>query len=246
MPFTLSHPAAILPLTYLPTRWFSLTELVIGSLTPDFEYFLRMRLKSLYGHTVAGLFWFDLPLGLALAFIFHNQVRNSLFDNLPPFLGSRFQAFRQFDWNGYFIKNIGIVVVSILVGAASHLLWDSFTHDRGYFVRTIQELAGTIELLGGQWPFFKLVQHLSTLIGGILVAFTIYKLPVDNRVTRKINLQYWAAVSMLAIGVFSIRHFTGPDLKAFGNLIVTGIASMLIGLVLAPWVVKPKGKSRLP
>ena len=143
MPFTLSHPAAILPLTYLPTRWFSLTGLVIGSLTPDFEYFLRMRLKSLYGHTVAGLFWFDLPLGLALAFIFHNQVRNSLFDNLPPFLGSRFQAFRQFDWNGYFIKNIGIVVVSILVGAASHLLWDSFTHDRGYFVRTIQELAGT-------------------------------------------------------------------------------------------------------
>ncbi|WP_240482010.1 DUF4184 family protein [Flavobacterium psychrophilum] len=39
MPFTFSHPAIILPLRYLPRQWFSLTGLIIGSLTPDFEYF---------------------------------------------------------------------------------------------------------------------------------------------------------------------------------------------------------------
>ena len=95
MPFTFSHPAIVLPLTYFPKKWFSLTGLVIGSLTPDFEYFLRMRIKSNYSHTIDGLFWFDLPLGLLLAFIFHDIVRNSLFDNLPTFFKSRFSAFRQ-------------------------------------------------------------------------------------------------------------------------------------------------------
>ena len=45
MPFTFSHPAAVLPLRLLPRHWFSLTGLVIGSMVPDFEYFLRsMRL----------------------------------------------------------------------------------------------------------------------------------------------------------------------------------------------------------
>lgn len=46
MSFTFSHPAIVSPLNYFPNKWFSLTGLVIGSLTPDFEYFLRMRIKS--------------------------------------------------------------------------------------------------------------------------------------------------------------------------------------------------------
>jgi hypothetical protein len=46
MPFTFLHPAIVLPLTYLPRQWFSLTGLVIGSLTSDFEYVLRVNDKS--------------------------------------------------------------------------------------------------------------------------------------------------------------------------------------------------------
>src|SRR6188768_3414024 len=99
MPFTFSHPAIILPLTCLPRKWFSLTGLVIGSLTPDFEYFLRMKIQGHYSHTISGIFCFDLPLGILLAFIFHNVVRNSLFDNLPTILKSRLLAFKHFDWN---------------------------------------------------------------------------------------------------------------------------------------------------
>ncbi len=92
MPFTFSHPAIVLPLNYLPKKWFSLTGLVIGSLTPDFEYFIRMKIKSEYSHTLEGLFWFDLPLGVLLAFIFHNIVRNNFYNNLPLFFKSRFSV----------------------------------------------------------------------------------------------------------------------------------------------------------
>ena len=39
MPFTFSHPAIVLPLTFLRRQWFSLTGLAVGSLTRDVKYF---------------------------------------------------------------------------------------------------------------------------------------------------------------------------------------------------------------
>jgi hypothetical protein len=108
MPFTFSHAAIVLPLRLLPKKWFSLTALVIGSLTPDFEYFIRMKVQSNFSHTILGVFWFDLPFGILLAFLFHNIVRNSLFENLPLPLRSRFIAFNKFNWNRYFISDCNI------------------------------------------------------------------------------------------------------------------------------------------
>ena len=134
MPFTFSHPAIVLPMTFLNRKWFSLTGLVIGSMAPDFEYFLRMKTSSNYSHTIAGIFWFDLPLVIILSFIFHNIVRNCLFDNLPVPLRLRVSTFKQFDWNKYFQKNWLIVIISILIGPFSLIFWDGFTHQHAYFV----------------------------------------------------------------------------------------------------------------
>lgn len=171
MPFTFSHPALILPLTFLPKKWFSLTGLVIGSLTPDFEYFIRMKIQSNYSHTLSGLFWFDLPLGILLAFIFHNTVRDKLFVNFPTILSSRLKRFNLFEWNNYFKTHWFVVAVSVLIGAVSHIFWDSFTHDNGYFVQTIPRLTNTINLFCGQISILKILQHSSTILGGLAIVF---------------------------------------------------------------------------
>lgn len=242
MPFTFSHPAIVLPLTFLPRQWFSLTGLVIGSLTPDFEYFLRMRIKSNYSHTIDGLFWFDLPLGLLLAFIFHNIVRDSFFDNLPTILKSRFSVFRQFDWNGHFKKNWLVVTISILIGAASHIFWDSFTHDHGYFVQTIPELQNSVGFLGRQIPILKILQHSSTLLGGLVIAFAIYKLPTNKTENENINLKYWAILTGLTLTIISIRLLIGLDYREYGNVIVTAISAGLISLTITPWLTRSKEK----
>jgi len=105
MPFTFSHPAIVLPLKYFPKKWFSLTGLVIGSMVPDFEYFIRMKVKSIYSHTIDGIFWFDLPLALLLAFLFHNIVKKYLFQNLPKSFQIRLSIFNDFNWNNYFKNN---------------------------------------------------------------------------------------------------------------------------------------------
>ncbi|MDQ0477062.1 DUF4184 family protein [Chryseobacterium sp. MDT2-18] len=240
MPFTFSHPAIVLPLKFLPRHWFSLTGLVIGSVTPDFEYFLRMKIQSNYSHTIDGLFWFDLPLGLILAFIFHNLVRDSLFNNLPTFFKSRFSTFKQFDWNEYFKRNCLVVSISILVGAVSHIFWDSFTHDHGYFVQAIPALQNSVAFLGGQIPILKILQHSSTLLGGVIIAFSIYKLPTNKTVQENINLKYWTILAGLTLTIIALRLLSGLDLKQYGNVIVTAISAGLISLTISPWLIRTK------
>ena len=240
MPFTFSHPAIILPLTFLPRKWFSLTGLVIGSLTPDFEYFIRMRIQSNYSHTISGLFWFDLPLGIILAFIFHNIVRDSFLVNLPNLLKSRFSNFMQFEWNNYFKNNWFIVIISILTGAASHLFWDSFTHEHGYFVRTIPALSNSIDFFGNHVPAVKILQHSSTIIGGITILIAMLKITPEKTIIGKSNFKYWGILISLSIAIITFRLIFGLDYKLLGHFIVTSISAGLISLILTPLLMNRK------
>ena len=97
MPFTFAHPAVVLPGVFLPKHWMSLTGLVVGSLVPDFEYFFRWQVLSLYSHTPAGIFWFDVPVALALCFVFHVVIKKALLENLPIFFKARLLKFKNFD-----------------------------------------------------------------------------------------------------------------------------------------------------
>jgi Domain of unknown function (DUF4184) len=65
VPFTLSHPAAVLPLrTWTPALPF--TALVIGSMTPDAEYYLPFEpFPRRMTHAFVGVPTVDLVLGLA-------------------------------------------------------------------------------------------------------------------------------------------------------------------------------------
>lgn len=130
MPFTFCHPAIVLPFSYRQKR-ISMVGLIVGSMIPDFEYFIRMKVASMHSHTWPGIFWFDLPLGLMVAFIYQLVVRDRLIDNLPTALNRRFSQYKSESGRSYSIKYAIVVAVCILIGAASHILWDGFTHPHG-------------------------------------------------------------------------------------------------------------------
>ncbi len=222
----------------LPRRWFSLTGLVVGSIAPDCEYFLRMKVSSNYSHTIGGLFWFNLPLSLVLAFLFHHLVRNSLFDNLPPVLQNRLSAYKEFSWNTYFKGNWLMVCISILVGAASHLLWDSFTHEYGYFVSVLPVLAEKVNISGASLPVFKILQHTSTLIGAIVIAVALYKLPIYKMKSHRPSIRYWATLFIIAVVIVLLRLLSGLELRMYGHLIATAIAGLMLSLVFTPLCVR--------
>jgi hypothetical protein len=197
-----------------------------------------MKVKSNYSHTMDGLFWFDLPLGLFIAFLFHNIIRDSLFDNLPRLLKSKLFVFQQFNWNNYFKKNWIVVVISILIGALSHIIWDSFTHEHGYFVQLIPFLSNTIEFFGKQVLILKILQHSSTLIGGLVIAFAFYKIPSNKIGIENINLKYWAVFLGLTFLIFTLRLLNGIELKQYGNVIVSAISAGIIAITITSYLTK--------
>lgn len=233
MPFTFSHPAVILPLQRFLGRWFSLTGLVMGSLVPDFEYFIRMKSLSLYSHTLKGLLWLDLPLGLLLCFLFHNLVRNPLFSHLPHFLNCRLSNFKRFNWNSYFLKNWFIVIISVLIGALSHIYWDQFTHENGYILEEYNLIDKNVPVADSSIEEYEILQGLSSFIGGLAVLFSILQLPVTDKVKRPFYFSYWYRIIIIIAIIMAIRYFTGLNFNEYREVVINVIASWLIALVIA-------------
>ena len=132
MPFTFSHSCVVLP--FLRNKKLSATALIVGTMSPDLEYFFRMKIKSDYSHTFQGIFLIDFPLALVVMFLFHQWIKRPLIDNLPSFFQERFQELKKSDWIFYFKNNFIKIVYSFLLGTLTHLLWDSMTHWNGIMV----------------------------------------------------------------------------------------------------------------
>lgn len=232
MPLTFCHPAIVLPLKKLKPNWFSMTRLIIGSMSPDLEYFSRMEILATHSHLFWGVLYFDLPIALIYCFVFHLFVRNILINHLPDFFKERFTQFLNFDWINYFKKNWLIVIVSIIIGAYSHLFWDAFTHEWGYFAKlipTLQEVWFTkpIEVKG-----YKFLQHFSTFLGAIFIAFWIYKMPKEPILKTKFDYIFWLKIILFTTIISTLRFVFFPIEIALGNLIVVVGMSGFLSLVI--------------
>lgn len=244
MPFTFSHPAAVLPLTYLPRRWYSLTGLVVGSVVPDFEYFLRMSVRSEYSHTWQGLFYFDLPLGLALAFIFHLAARDTLIDNLPLFLKRYLTGYKRIDWLQTFRRQWLVIILSILFGAFTHLLWDGFTHYDTVITARLPVLKHKVLILGEQTPICDILQHASTVVGLLVILYAIRKLPADKKATAKVDYRYWLVATIITLAVAGTKLAISIDDSAYENYIIPPISGAMIALVVTPYILGKKKQQK--
>lgn len=229
MPFTASHTAIVLPL--LKRRIFSVSGLLMGSMVPDFEFFIRMQAHVIYGHSFWPMFWLNIPTALLCISLYHLVVRNQLILNLPLFFRTRFQQFLNFDWISYFRSSYIKVLYSILVGNLSHLLWDSFTHINGFVVTKIAFL--NIEF----WhiPFYHIMQYGFSLLGAIAIWNFISKMPSyklkGQFSTRKV-FGYWLIVFLITGLVYFLRYDV-EDYQYFGAQVVFLCAGFMIGLIIA-------------
>ncbi len=235
MPLTFSHPALVLPAKYLPKRWVSLTGLVVGSVTPDFEYFIRMKVESTYSHTWLGMLWFDFPLALLLSFIYHSIVRNSFICHLPVFMRKRLSRFLNFNWTDYFKHHFFTVCICLLVGIASHIFWDSFTHPRGDFVKLIPALKENSSLFGFHFINFNLLQNISTIVGGLVVFYAIMQIPPEvNYATSPNPVYYWIIVIGTGIVAANLRVLMGIHYWEYLNVITSFATGLMAGSIIAP------------
>lgn len=235
MPFTFCHPAVVLPFIKLGANRISATGIIIGSMSPDFEYFLKMRMEKIHGHSFAGLFYFDLPLTIILAFIFHIWVRDAFIQHLPEIIRKRFVGYIGLDWISWVKKYWYVLLYSALIGIFSHVIWDAFTHTNGFFVRRLSFLQGTTMVFDVIIKKADLAQLLSTIFGGMIILLSLV-IPTEDKMKHGIfrqKLIYWLGVVLITCITLILRN--GDSL---GDFIATFIAGGLIGLIVTPIMLK--------
>jgi hypothetical protein len=243
MPFTLSHPAIVLPLKKIPFKYRSMTGLIIGSMVPDFEYIIRLKIKSIYSHTLTGIFLFDLPFGLLLFVLYVMVVKNRLINHLPLFLYKKCSIFENHSNQKYPEVSVVVVIISILIGVCSHLVWDAFTHSNGYFVKHLPVLTNSIKWGDKTIYVYKIIQHSSTVLGAVAIAISIYLLPTNYSSGRAEKiLKYWTIVFATAIILLLLRCYIMIPVILYGDLIVSAMAGVCLGLTIASLSCKDKLK----
>ncbi|MET8894011.1 DUF4184 family protein [Streptomyces albogriseolus] len=175
MPFTLSHPAAVLPLLRHP---FSAAALVCGAVAPDVPYFLGAAgipvsaqswyepfLNATTSHQVSGV---AVPAVFGAALIAAYAVVRRPVVALLPARPSPVGRHRR----GHPLRRSGWLLLSLAIGILTHLVWDSFTHADGYLVTHLRVLRSH---LVGDLTVARAVQHLSTALGLVAIAVFLWR-----------------------------------------------------------------------
>jgi hypothetical protein len=232
MPFTLAHPAIVIPLS--KTKWnLSLTAMVIGSMSPDFEFFIQMREVENIGHHWYGILLFDLPITILACYLFHNLLRNSFLANLPEIYRKRFIHFQNFDWNSYAIQNKLRVIASVFIGIFSHFAWDAFTHHDGFMVELIPFLSTSIEIMRHSVPVYFLLQIFFSITGLVVVHNQLMQMPIQQNATPKSSMdhRYWVGFAVLFLTIASTRFLMWPEFNSFGGIMIA-----IMGSILYSWI----------
>lgn len=182
MPFTLAHPAAILPLRH--RRYLRSAPLIIGAVAPDLPYYVPVRFSGHLTHdthSAVGAFTIDLPLGvavLACAFLLRRPLTVLLPARARWLCLNALEPFRRgvLAWV--------LAPLAILVGVWTHLLWDSFTHTDGWMVRRIAFLSRTVTLAWYSGQVCHLLQYLSSVAGLAILAVWYARLRVPADAVR--------------------------------------------------------------
>ncbi|MFP4013079.1 MAG: DUF4184 family protein [Chitinispirillaceae bacterium] len=168
MPLTFAHPAPAVP---LKKAGLMLSPLVVGSIMPDFEFFLTMSTSKVIGHSLLGIFLFCVPIGLITLFIFHKILKYPLLSILPHSHQAKLlPVARQFSFRGR--GRLLNIVVSLMAGAATHIAMDSFTHHNGIFVQMMPFLSAPVFILQqGTIRVYFLLQYIFSISGTAAVIY---------------------------------------------------------------------------
>lgn len=128
MPFTfLSHQAVVLPLKLRAPRAVSGTALVLGSIAPDVEYFLRTYPTGTVGHTWIGQLTFCLPVTLVLYWIVTRIVARPLAVHLPDGGDLRLSEYALLREQPAGARQWLTVATSAIIGSVSHVVLDKLS-----------------------------------------------------------------------------------------------------------------------
>lgn len=236
MPFTIAHPAAVV---FIKNRYLNLSGLILGSMAPDFIYFILFSPSSNFGHTILGTVILNIPLCFLINFIYYEFIKDTFILNLPSCMSKYYTwviGTRNRITN---IKEAIIFIYSSVIGMMTHVFWDSFTHKTGYFVIKLDFLKESIYLFGHNIYIYKVAQHGGSLLGFFIILIFLYKIRIKGvkiNVPIKRKLIYHITVMIITIMVIVAAYIIFKDNFGIGRMVVTFINGLFLGYIGAGFV----------
>jgi hypothetical protein len=170
MPFTPTHVLAITPIAAASRGWLPFSALAIGSMIPDLPLFIPIAPEYSTTHSLPGVFTACLPLGLLGFVAFQAMMKRPLIALLPAAVRCRCATIAGPSCEPP-VQAAVRAALAVTVGAATHVVWDSFTHRGRWGTRLIPWLDTTVLTVAGHAvPGYKLMQYGSTALGLPLLA----------------------------------------------------------------------------
>lgn len=220
MPWTFAHPAAVLPLRRLCPRWLSWPGLILGAMAPDLSYYVGLHgpLRA-FCHTPEGILAVCLPASLAMLAALLRFAK-PLTVLLPEPLRRLARAELKPPPQGVALGFV-IAVLSILIGAATHVGWDFLTHGDGLS----GELLPGVDLSANpQLASADLLQHLSSALGAAVLTVAyglarrrqppVPRSPLDR---QRAVLAWCAFGAALLVGALSAWALTPDTLPGYAS-----------------------------
>lgn len=226
MPFTASHALVALPFIRTPLVP---AAIAIGAMTPDLPLFLRgFGITYAFTHTYANVIW-TMVIAFGLFLIWRVVLRPAASELSPTWLARRLPS----EWNvraadaaaqavgiGQRRSYVPLLIVSLLLGVVSHILWDAFTHAG----RMGLALLPTLATQWGPLPGFKWLQYGSSVVGLIVIGiWAVLRLrssapraDPDRALPRWIRSAWWVSLPVVLIAAWLIGYLAyGPFTAEF-------------------------------
>lgn len=157
MPFTLSHIVLAPPLARLSQRHLPVAALAMGCMVPDLIR-LFIQDENTTTHLWSSLIYPNLFIGLGFTALWYFIYRPAFY----RFLGLQHPLNIQGLTSA--LRFLLAVILSILIGNATHLIWDGLTHTDYRTFAFYEVLSQPVMLLGHMYPLHLLLQMASSII----------------------------------------------------------------------------------
>jgi hypothetical protein len=145
-------------------------------MSPDIGYFIFQTTDFRFGHTLLGILFFCVPISLAALWLFHSFLKYPLISLLPEAHRKHLlPVARRFRFGP--LPHFAIIVLSIVVGALTHIVWDAVTHEGELGARNFAFLRRPIWNSAASDPLklCDVLQHASTFLGAVLLVLWYFR-----------------------------------------------------------------------
>lgn len=205
MPFTISHAVLAPPITKLSRNLLPLGAVAIGTMTPDL---FRLFSANDYAitHEWRGIIVPDLLLGLFFCLLWYGLFRPVVLRCIGMVKPLNLYHFNQF------ISFTLRVLIALVIGIVTHLIWDGLTHSDYRTFAFEDFLNQKIIVLDHQYPMHRILQIGTSIISLPLFIWMILKHvkhykqadPVSPKIKR---FAWWLLTLSMLSGFITYLYF---------------------------------------